>query len=136
MDQIEKVTREDHVDNTNDGNGVVRETTRSTSTSAGSKVTAINSIWYIYGIISVLLALRFIMKLASANSANGFVNFIYDIAGIFLLPFSTVFKTSAVQSGAISSVFEPSIIVAVLIYGLIAWGIVKLMSLNETTDAA
>lgn len=132
MEQIEKVTREDHVDSTTDGSGVVRETTRATSTSAGSKVTAINVIWYIYGIIAILLALRFIMKLASANSANGFVKFVYDVAGIFLLPFSTVFKTSAVESGAIRSVFEPSIIVAALIYGLIAWGIIKLMSVNET----
>lgn len=131
MEEIEKVTRTDHVDTSANGNEVVHETTRATSSSAGSKVTAINAVWYIYGFIAIMLALRFIMKLASANPANGFVKFIYDIAVIFLLPFSTIFKTSAVQSGAIRSIFELSIIVAILIYGLIAWGIVKLLSLNE-----
>ena len=131
MEEVEKVTRTDHVASSADGENVVHETTRATQTSAGDKLTIINAVWYIYGLIAILLALRFVMKLASANPANGFVKFIYDLADIFLLPFSTIFKTTAVQSGAIRSVFEPSIIVAILIYGLIAWGIVKLISLNE-----
>lgn len=131
MEEIEKVTREDRIDRSVDGNAVVHETTRETATNAGSKVTAINVVWYIYGFIAIMLALRFIMKLVSANPANGFVKFIYDIAGIFLLPFSTIFKTSAVQSGTIRSVFEPSILIAIIMYGLIAWGVVRLITINE-----
>lgn len=131
MNETEKVIRTDHVERSASGDAVVHETSRQVDTTASPKTTTINTVWYLYGVIAILLSLRFIMKLAGANSANGFVDFIYSVAGLFLLPFSTIFRTATVAGETIRSTFEPSILVAILMYGLIAFGITKLITLNE-----
>ncbi len=44
-------------------------------------------VWYILGIIEVVLAFRFILKLLGANPDAGFSSFIYGISYIFATPF-------------------------------------------------
>jgi len=102
-----------------------------TSGSGDSKNTISNLVWYIFGVIAILLGIRFVMKLFGANVANGFVDFIYSVTGVLSAPFDTIFGVTKTQAGDTSSVFEPSIIVAVLVYALIAWGISKLVRINE-----
>ncbi|MCJ7783068.1 MAG: 2TM domain-containing protein, partial [Desulfobacterales bacterium] len=38
-------------------------------------------------------------------------------------PFDTIFRVSTTEAGRATSVFEPSILVAMLVYALIGWGI-------------
>ncbi|MEO8785086.1 MAG: hypothetical protein ABI221_02080 [Candidatus Saccharimonadales bacterium] len=129
-DQVNRVVQKDNT--TVDGEGaVVREKTRATSTQVDSKVTVANIIWYIYGLMAILLALRFVLRLFGANSANGFVSFIYAVSGVLSAPFDSIFGVTKAASGNVSSVFEPSILVAIAVYGLIAWGLAKLLTLNE-----
>jgi YggT family protein len=113
--------------------GVVREKTRqvSTDSSADAKTTAQNIIYYILGFILVLLAIRFVLKLLGANTASGFVDFIYGVSGIFTAPFDNIFGVTTAAAGETRSVFEPSIIVAALVYVLIAWGAARLLTLNS-----
>ena len=44
-------------------------------------------IWYILGVIEILLAFRIVLKALAANQGSGFTNFIYTISNPFALPF-------------------------------------------------
>ena len=104
-----------------------------TTVAADSKLTASNFIWYILGVIEVLLGFRFVLKLLGANPNSGFVDFIYSVTGILTAPFDNIFGVTSTKSGDVRSVFEPSILVAAAVYALIAWGIVKLLNINRAT---
>jgi hypothetical protein len=80
-------------------------------------------VWFVFGVIEVLIAIRFVLKLLEANAAAGFVSFVYGISGFLMLPFNAVFRAQSV-SGA---VFEWSALVAIAVYALIAWGLVALI---------
>lgn len=99
---------------------------------ANAKTVFINAVWYVYGLVAILLALRFTLKLFAANPANAFVEFTYNVSGVLSAPFDTIFGVTKRTAGTVVSVFEPSILVAIAVYALIAWGIVKILSINET----
>ena len=84
--------------------------------------------WYILGVIETLLALRFILKLLAANPTAGFSNFIYTLSYPFAAPFLNVFTSSRIEG----SIFEWTTIFAMLIYALVAWGIVKIFFMSKT----
>lgn len=86
-------------------------------------------VWYITGILLVLLGLRFILALLGANTTNGFANFIYGVSHPFIAPFFSLFNYHNYTYG--TSHFEIYTLVAMLVYGLIAWGLVKLVTLNQ-----
>ena len=91
-------------------------------------------VWYILGIIEVLLAFRFLLKLFGANPNAGFTNFIYSVSAGLANPFRNVFNVSRVET----STFEWGTILAMAVYALIAWGIIKmfLMSKEVSTPEA
>jgi hypothetical protein len=89
-----------------------------------------NAIFYILGFIEVLLAFRFVFKLLGANPASGFVRFIYTLSGILTAPFSGIFSSYTSQGLVYRSIFEPSVIVALIVYAIAAWGIVKLIKIK------
>lgn len=84
-------------------------------------------IYYILGLLEVLLGLRFAFMLLGANPRSGFTSFLYSITGIFIAPFSGIFNPMSTTGLASRSVFDPATIIAMLIYALAAWGIVKLL---------
>lgn len=85
-------------------------------------------IWYIAGVLLVLLGLRFIFALLGANPSNGFANFIYSASHPFVSPFFTLFGYS-IHYGV--SQFEIFTLVAMAIYALIAYGLVKLVTITK-----
>lgn len=87
--------------------------------------TAKKVVYYILGILEVLLAFRLVFKILGANPSSGFVSFIYSISQVFLVPFTAIFRSAATQGIETTAVLEPSTIIAMIVYALIAWGIVK-----------
>ena len=87
-------------------------------------------IWYIAGLIEVLLAFRVVLRLLGANPNSGFTALIYTLSGPFALPFRGVVGAS--QFG--NSVMEWSTLLAMLVYLIIAFGLVKLFQLVKPTD--
>src|SRR5487761_1462190 len=85
-------------------------------------------IWFIAGVILVLLAFRFVLVLLGANSANGFVNFIYSVSHPLAAPFFGIFGYS-IHYGV--SRFELSTLVAMAVYALIAFGLAKLVTIRQ-----
>jgi len=112
----------------------VQQQTRKVNTevTADGKSIAGNVVWYILGVIEILLAFKFVLKLLSASPSSGFVDFIYTVTGILTAPFDSIFGVTTTTSGDVRSVFEPSILVAIAVYALVAWGIVKLINLDRT----
>ncbi len=82
-------------------------------------------IWYVLVVIEVLLVFRLALQALGANSHSGFVSLVYIVSNPLALPFSGILRTGA--SG--SSVFDWSIIIAMIVYALIASGLVQLMQL-------
>jgi hypothetical protein len=65
------------------------------------------------GFVDVVLAFRLGFLLAAANTANGFVNLVYDISAPLAAPFEGIISATSVGS---SGSFEPSLVVAMLAY--------------------
>lgn len=117
----------------NDGR-VVQEHTRSVASEASPKTVFINLVWFVYGLVAVLLAGRFILKLTGANGGTGFVKLVYSATNVLSKPFDAIFGATTASTTHFNSVFEPSILVAIVVYGLIAWGIVRLLDINKPRD--
>lgn len=87
-------------------------------------------IWYILGLIEILLGFRMALKALGANPASGFTSLIYTLSDPLALPFQGILRTSATNG----SVFEWSTIIAAIVYALIAYGIIYLMQMIKPVD--
>lgn len=77
-------------------------------------------IWLILAVIEILLVFRMLFKAIGANPYSGFVSLVYSITDLLIAPFAGIIKPTI--SG--NSVIEWSIIIAAIVYALIAWGLV------------
>jgi hypothetical protein len=82
-------------------------------------------VWTILGLLEVMLGLRFLLKLVGANGASGFGTFVYGTTGLFVKPFAGLVSTWT--SG--DSILEVNTLVAMAIYALLFWGIVRVLSM-------
>lgn len=80
-------------------------------------------VWLFLGILEALLALRFVLKLIGANEASPIATFIYGFTNLFLLPFSGL----TITPSAGGFVLEIPTLIAMLVYGLIAWAIERII---------
>jgi uncharacterized membrane protein YuzA (DUF378 family) len=97
--------------------------------------TAESLIYYVLGALEILLTFRLVLKLMGAGTASFFVRLIYSIAGLFILPFEGIFRRGFTQGLETTSVLEPSTLVAIIVYPLLAWGIVKLVRISSRTQS-
>lgn len=74
-------------------------------------------------LLEVLLGLRVILKLISANPNNPFVNLVYSISGVFVQPFQGIVGEPS-SNGA---TLELNVLLAMVIYLLIAYGFLQLI---------
>jgi len=92
---------------------------------------AIQAIWFLAGLIDVLVGLRFLLKLFGASTESPFVALLYVITGVLVAPFRGIFPVS----GQGAFVFEPASLVALVIYPLIALGgvsVIRIMARRRT----
>jgi hypothetical protein len=88
-------------------------------------------IYYILGVIEILLAFRFLLKLLAANPSAGFSAFIYGVTYIFATPFLAVFHNTHIVAG---SIFEWTTILAMFVYWVIAIGVIKIFLIGKTVS--
>ncbi len=81
-------------------------------------------IYFLLGALEVILLLRFIFRLLGANAYNNFISFLYGLSHPFVVPFNGIFNDQTLGKGG---VFEFSTLVAMVIYALLAWGLVALI---------
>jgi hypothetical protein len=89
-------------------------------------------VWAILTLLEVFLGLRFVLKLIAANPDSGFAAFIYGITNPFLSPFAALVGTPT--AGAM--VLEVTTLIAMVIYALIFWGIVSVISIGTNRTSA
>jgi uncharacterized protein YggT (Ycf19 family) len=122
-----------------EASGTVREETTMVNETGGAPVReasvvksstparrAMEVIYLLFGIIDAILLIRLVLKLLGANAHAGFAQFIYGLTDFFLAPFKGLLPT--IVSG--QSVLELSLIFAILIYSLIAVGLVRLVAIS------
>jgi hypothetical protein len=95
-------------------------------------------IWFLVGLMSILLAIRFVLLLTGANESAGFAQLIYGLTGWMVAPFAGLFGRPLTYPGAASTgIVEFESLVAIAVYVLIGWLVTKLASLmlgtNRTT---
>jgi hypothetical protein len=115
-----QVIRETRIFNTD-------ETTPQTVESSPRSVLA-QIIYLIAGIIEALLTLRLILALLGANSANAFAHFIYSVTLPLVAPFFGLFNYQ-VHYGVVRFEFET--VIAMVVYALIAWLLVRLLTIGR-----
>lgn len=79
--------------------------------------------YFVLGVLEVILLLRLIFRLLGANQGNAFITFLYNLSHIFVVGFNGIFNDQALGT---HSVFELSTVIAMIVYALLAWGIVSL----------
>lgn len=80
-----------------------------------------NLIWWFFGVVEGLIGLRVLLKLLGANEGSPFTQFVYNITAPFLWPFQALTATPSVGN----IVLEIPAIVAMIVYALVAWALVK-----------
>jgi|NGEPerStandDraft_9_1074522.scaffolds.fasta_scaffold02675_2 uncharacterized membrane protein HdeD (DUF308 family) len=98
-------------------------------------IKGIKIVYYILGVLEALFAFRLVFKLLGANPNSGFVSFIYAVTQVFLAPFTSIFRTATTQGIETKAVLEPMTIIAMIVYALIAWGIVKLIVIIKSQNS-
>jgi YggT family protein len=78
----------------------------------------VQAIYLVFGLIGGLLLIRFLLRALAANNDAGFAQAVYAITGVLLGPFSGLFGTPQIATGA---VIEVSTLVALIVYAGIGW---------------
>ena len=84
---------------------------------------AVAVVGFIVGVVDILIAARFLGKLFGASSQSAFVNFIYQVSGPMVAPFTGIFGNSVSRTNT----FETASLVAIVVYAVIGWGLVALI---------
>jgi hypothetical protein len=87
-------------------------------------------VYWMLGILEALLAFRLIFRFLGANPASTFVSIIYTYSIPFVAPFSGIFRTAVNTGIETKSVLEPATIIAMIVYALIGYGIVRLLGIG------
>ena len=94
-----------------------------------SAVPVYRAIYFALDVVEVILVFRFMFRLLGVSSASGFAQFVYQLSTPLVTPFFGILRQSVTPSGA---VFEWATIVAMLMYALLAYALVRLFALVLT----
>ena len=78
---------------------------------------------FVVAVIDIFIAARFLGKLFGASAQSAFVNFIYQVSGPMVAPFTGIFG----DTGSRTNTFETASLVAIVVYAVIGWGIIALI---------
>lgn len=108
---------------------VVNKTTKNTTvkSTATSSQTIEYLIYFVLGALEILLAFRLALKLTGASMASDFVSIVYSLSSIFVLPFEGIFRKGFADGIETTAVLEPATLVALIVYAVLALGVVKLL---------
>ena len=88
-------------------------------------------VYALFGFIGITVGLRFVLLLVGANPASPFVSWIYNWSDPLVAPFAGILgqsSTAAGQGVAAQSVFDWTVLIALVVYGLIAAVLARVLS--------
>lgn len=80
-------------------------------------------IGFLFSALEGVLGLRVLLKLMEANPRNPFASSVYSFTALFLAPFNGLIANPAVNG----IVLEITTIIAMIVYALVAWGVIQLV---------
>jgi YGGT family len=105
------------------GQSTVETATRHrTTTGPGGQEFIRRIVVLVFGLIQLVIGLRFLLLLLDAREANGLVSAVLNISQVFIAPFDGILRTDALH--AAGSVFDLTAIVA-----FVGWTILELVVL-------
>ncbi len=110
---------------------IINETVTPVKRQATDSQTYEYLVYYLFGALDILLAFRIILKLLGASTASYFVKFVYSLSRIFIMPFEGIFRKGFTEGLETTSVVEPATLIAIIVYAIIAVGIVKLIRISS-----
>jgi hypothetical protein len=87
-------------------------------------VRVINIVYFLFGVLDVVLFLRVILHLLGANADNSFANFINGLSTPFVSLFASLLQNPSIST---ASVLEVTTIIAIIVYAIIGWLIGRLI---------
>jgi YggT family protein len=87
----------------------------------------VNIIYFLFGALELLLAVRVILHLVGVNEANGFATFVYGLSAPFVALFSSLLQNPALSTTA---TLEVTTIIAMIVYAIAAWLLGRLVWLT------
>jgi hypothetical protein len=81
-------------------------------------------IWLFISLLMTAIGLRIVFKLIGVNEANQFASLLYRVTDLFVAPFNSL--VGAPSAGGM--VLEISSIIAMIVYLMIAWALVSIVS--------
>ena len=110
---------------------IINETVTPVKRQATDSQTYEYLVYYLFGALDILLAFRIVLKLLGASTASYFVKFVYSLSRIFIMPFEGIFRKGFTEGLETTSVVEPATLIAIIVYAIIAVGIVKLIRISS-----
>ncbi len=89
-------------------------------------------VYYVLTVIEILLGFRFFLKLFAANPVSAFARFVYGLTYVLMLPFAGLFPRAETADGQVHSVLEPSTLVAMVFYFILAWAVAKYIVISRS----
>jgi hypothetical protein len=83
----------------------------------------VNALFFLLGMLEMTLALRFVLRLLGASQGSSFTLFPYSLGHVLVAPLNGIFHDQALGA---RSVFELSPLIAMLLFALLAWGLVAM----------
>ncbi len=116
---------------------IVRETVRTNDQETETPVkravsgtqTVERVIYFLFGALEVLLGFRLVFKLLGAGHGSAFVDAIYSLTRIFILPFGGIFPQATTTGLETIAILESATVIAIIVYAVLAWGIVALVKI-------
>ena len=82
------------------------------------------AIYLIFGVVEVLLLIRFALKALGANAETGFAQLIYAITEPLVAPFLGLFGTPTAANGAALELYT---LLALVIYAAVGWLLARIV---------
>ena len=87
----------------------------------------VNIVYFLFGALELLLAVRVIFQLIGVNAANGFASFIYGLSAPFVALFASLLQNPTLGTTA---VLEVTTLIAMVVYAILAWLVGRLIWLT------
>ena len=78
----------------------------------------VNIVYFLFGALQLLLAVRVVLHLIGANAENGFASFINGLSAPFVAVFANLVQNPVLGTTA---VLEITTIIAMIVYAIVAW---------------
>jgi hypothetical protein len=82
----------------------------------------VNIVYFLFGALELLLAVRVVFYLVGVNAENSFANFIYTLSSPFVTLFESLLQNPTLGGTA---VLEITTIIAMLVWAIVAWLIAR-----------